>query len=122
MSLLLVALDNATPHNIVIGAPTHVVGHVVAPLAPDPIVAGGLAMGAFRSDGNGDLDVTYVPQVAAPTPVDLGIAIRIHGAIFQGLTLDSSRPGRFTIDGVAAHRHGPGAHVFFVYILVGVAA
>jgi hypothetical protein len=98
MPSLAILIINFAPQNIAIGPPVNLTGAVIVAPTPDPLPANSTAFGGLQSNpGTTNLGVSYMPVVNAPTPVDLGIAVSIQGATLQSLTVDSSRPDRFTI-------------------------
>src|SRR5215468_3551950 len=99
MAYVFLYVLNITAYNIVIGPAGVGVGSVRIPLGPDPLVAGGVAGGALRSDGNGDMNITYTPSIADPI-VDFGIQLTLDGGTNFHVTVDCARPTKAEIDQV----------------------
>ena len=122
MPYLVIVLADNTNQNIAIGPANVVAGNVINALAPDPLAAGGAAGGLIGADGNGDINVSYRPQVLAPTAVDLGIAVQTQGAVMTYLAADSSRPDRYTVTAAGGQVAFMGDVVFLVVVVVSPAA
>ena len=117
MAYVFLYVLNITAYNMVIGPAGVGAGSVRIALGPDPLAPAGVAGGALRSDGNGDLNITYTPSIANPI-VDLGIQVTLDAGTNFHVTVDSSRTNVAEIDYVWAPLVIHGIAVYDVVVLV----